>query len=269
MTVSVIVSTYNWPEALELCLQSLMEQSVKPEEIIIADDGSTGSTKEIIDHYRKIYYNTILHVWHPDDGFKLAEIRNKAIKVSSGDYIIQIDGDVILHQDFIKDHKTFAKRNSFIKGRRLMIGKIKSNKLLQKKSISISFLSSDIKMREHGIRIPFYNQIFESKEENSADGILGSNMAFWRNDFVKVNGYNNLLKGWGAEDKEIAQRFVNLGLVKRKLKFGAIQYHIFHKESDKTNHDDQVEKIENLKASKETVCENGLLQIQKDYIIYG
>lgn len=268
MTVSVIVSTYNWPEALDLCLQSLMAQSVKPEEIIIADDGSTDSTKKVVDFYRKSYPKILLHIWHPDDGFKLAEIRNKAISVSSGEYIIQIDGDVIVHKDFIKDHKTFAEKNSFIKGRRVMIGKGKSEQLLKNKSISISFLSSDLKRREHGIRIAFYNRIFNSKAEKSADGVLGSNMAFFRKDFVKVNGYDNHLKGWGAEDKEIAQRFVNLGLVKRKMKFAAIQYHIYHKESDKTNHDEQVRKIEDLKASKKTVCENGLNEIPKDYIIY-
>ena len=268
MTVSLIISTYNWPVALELCLKSLMKQSIKPDEVIIADDGSTALTKEIIDEFRKNYAGKLKHIWHLDHGFKLAEIRNKAVSEAKSDYIIQIDGDTILHQDFIKDHKNFAKRNSFIKGRRLMIGKTKSQDLLKNKSISVSFLSSDIKMREHGVRVPFYNKIFKSKEEYSADGVLGSNMAFWRDDFIKVNGYNNCLKGWGAEDKELAQRFVNLGLVKRKIKFGAIQYHIYHHQCDRRKHDEQVAEIEILKISKATTCENGLNEIQKDYIVY-
>ena len=268
MTVSLIISTYNWPEALELCLKSVMGQSVKPSEVIVADDGSTPLTKEIIDEFRKCYSSKFKHIWHLDHGFKLAEIRNKAVAESSGDYIIQIDGDTILHKDFIKDHQEFARRNSFIKGRRLMIGKTKSHHLLQNKSISVSFLSSDIKMREHGIRIPFYNKIFKTKNENSADGVLGSNMAFWREDFVKVNGYNNSLVGWGAEDKELAQRFINLGLVKRKIKYGAIQYHIYHHQCDRRKHDEQVAEIETLKISKKTTCENGFSEIQKDYVIY-
>lgn len=268
MTVSLIISTYNWPEALELCLKSVMKQSVKPNEVIVADDGSTGVTKKSIDDFRKSYKNTLKHIWHQDHGFKLAEIRNKAVSEANGDYIIQIDGDIILHDDFIKDHKGFAKRNSFIKGRRVMIGKTKSQKILKDKSISVSFLSADLKMREHGIRIPFFNEIFKTKEEHSADGVLGSNMAFWRDDFLKVNGYNNALKGWGAEDKELAQRFINLGLVKRKIKYGAIQYHIYHHQCDRRKHDEQVAEIEVLKISKKTTCDNGLNEIQKDYIIY-
>lgn len=268
MKISLIISTYNWPEALQLCLKSVMRQSLMPEEIIIADDGSTASTKEIIDLFRKTYKRKIKHIWHEDNGFKLAEIRNKAVANASGDYIVQIDGDVILHQDFIKDHKSFAQENSFVKGRRLMIGKTKSASLLKNNSTSVSFLSTDVKMREHGIRIPFFNLIFTSRKEKSADGVLGSNMAFSREDFVKVNGYNNSLKGWGAEDKELAQRFVNLGLVKRKVKYGAIQYHIYHPQSDNCKHDEQMREIEHLKVSKNTRCENGLDEIRKDYRVY-
>lgn len=268
MKISLIISTYNWPEALQLCLNSLIKQSVKPDEVIIADDGSTASTKDVVNRFRKIYKKKILHIWHEDNGFKLAEIRNKAIKESKGDYIIQIDGDVILHRDFIKDHRNFVKYNSFIKGRRLMIGKTKSESLLKKKSTAVSFLSPDVQMREHGIRIPFFNKIFRGKEENSADGVMGSNMAFWRKDFVAVNGYNNSLKGWGAEDKELAQRFVNLGLVKRKIQYGAIQYHLYHPQSDNCKHDEQIQEIEGLKISKNTRCDNGLDQISNDYTIY-
>lgn len=268
MKISLIISTYNWPEALQLCLKSIMRQSVMPDDIIIADDGSTESTKEIIDRFTKISKRKIKHIWHDDLGFKLAEIRNKAIAEAKGDYIIQIDGDVILHQDFIKDHKSFAKVNSFVKARRLMIGKTKSESLLNNKSTSVSFLSPDVQLREHGIRIPFFNKIFTSKEEKSADGVMGSNMAFWRKDFVDVNGYNNALKGWGAEDKELAQRFVNLGLVKRKIKYGAIQYHIYHPKCDSTKHDEQIQEIESLKLSKKTRCANGLDQISKDYTVY-
>ncbi|MDR2204978.1 MAG: glycosyltransferase family 2 protein [Flavobacteriaceae bacterium] len=268
MTISLIVSTYNWSEALFLCLKSVEKQSVLPDEIIIADDGSDFETKKIIDSFRDKIKVPIKHVWHKDDGFRLAEIRNKAVLEAKGDYIVQIDGDVILHRHFIKDHKLFAKENTFIKGRRAMIGAKTSEKLLKNGKTNISFLSSNLARREHGIRIPNFQKIFTTREENSADGVMGSNMAFWRKDFVEVNGYNNALKGWGAEDKELAQRMVNNGIKKRKIKFGAIQYHLYHEESDKKNHDKQVETIENLQKSGKIRCENGLSETEKNYIVY-
>ena len=268
MTTSLIISTYNWPDALELCLRSVARQSVLPSEIIIADDGSKVSTKNTVEEIKKELNLKIKHIWHPDNGFKLAEIRNKAIAESSSEYIIQVDGDVILHRDFIRDHINFAKRKSFIKGRRMMIGERKSLELLKKKSINISFLSDGVKRREHGLRLVGNHIMFQPKEEKSADGVMGSNMAFWKEDFVEINGYNNALQGWGAEDKELAQRFVNLGLVKRKIKFGAVQYHIYHPQSNSSAHDDQIKEIERLRTSEETRCINGLNQIQKDYLVY-
>ena len=93
--VSVIVSTYNRPDALELSLKSLMLQTRLPDEIVVGDDGSGPETREVVERMQSISPVPIIHVWHPDEGFRLAAIRNKAVLASTGDYIIQIDGDII------------------------------------------------------------------------------------------------------------------------------------------------------------------------------
>ena len=97
MTVSLIISTYNWPRALYLCLDSVMQQTVMPSEILIADDGSGMSTRDVVKHFENISPVPVRHIWHEDNGFRLAAIRNKAIAASKGKYIIQIDGDLILN----------------------------------------------------------------------------------------------------------------------------------------------------------------------------
>src|SRR5687767_6249148 len=114
MTTSLSIATYNWPSALELSLQSVLAQSVLPAEILIADDGSGEDTRRLIERYQVNFPVPLIHVWQPDEGFQLARIRNKAISVSKGDYILQIDGDVILHPQFIKDHIRFARRNCYV-----------------------------------------------------------------------------------------------------------------------------------------------------------
>lgn len=101
---SLIVSTYNWPEALDLVLLSILNQTVFPIEVIIADDGSTNKTKELIEKYQKIFPVKLMHVWHEDDGFRKTIILNEAYRIAQGDYIIQIDGDIILNKYFIEDH---------------------------------------------------------------------------------------------------------------------------------------------------------------------
>ena len=265
MTSSLIISTYNWPEALNLCLQSVLAQSLLPDEIIIADDGSGAETKKIIDQFRKTFKGTLKHVWHPDNGFRLAEIRNKAISVAVSQYIIQIDGDVILHKNFVEDHILLADRKVFVRGRRAMLSEPITKKLLIKRGGKVSFLHRGVKRREHAVHVPFFKFF---SQESSANGVMGSNMGFWKKDFEEINGYNSALQGWGAEDKELAQRFVNLGMLKRKVKFRAIQFHLFHPESDKDNHEHQNAVIENIKNSKLTRAAQGLGEIKNDYFIY-
>ena len=127
ISVSIIIPTYNWPEALNLCLQSVLVQSILPGEIIIADDGSKQETSDLINNIKRKSPIPIIHVWQEDNGFRLAQIRNKAIAKSCKDYIIQIDGDVILHKDFIKDHIRFARKGSFVSGSRVLINEKLAN----------------------------------------------------------------------------------------------------------------------------------------------
>ena len=50
---SIVVSTYNWPEALELTVRSILKQTVLPDEIVIADDGSGEETKKAIERLQR------------------------------------------------------------------------------------------------------------------------------------------------------------------------------------------------------------------------
>ena len=138
MKVSLLISTYNWPEALDVCLKSVMAQKLLPDEILIADDGSTDTTKKIVEKYQQISKVPVIHIWHEDNGFELAKIRNKAIAKATGDYIVQIDGDLILHPYFIKDHKDFAKKNSFVRASRIYIDEELSKEKLKSADISIN-----------------------------------------------------------------------------------------------------------------------------------
>ena len=79
MNCSLIITTYNWPEALELVLTTAVKQSVQPNEIIIADDGSAKDTKLLVNTFSKKTSVPIVHSWQEDDGFRLSKSRNLAI----------------------------------------------------------------------------------------------------------------------------------------------------------------------------------------------
>ena len=263
---SLIIATYNWKEALELVLKSVLNQSIMPFEVIIADDGSKDDTKQLIEAYRKKFKIPLIHVWHEDQGFRLSEIRNKSIKQAKGNYIIQIDGDTILHKDFVKDHQKFARKKQFISGSRVLLDRSFSEKILESKKFKFNFFSKHIKNKHYHLHIPPLAKILR-KPTNDVSGVIhsvrGCNMSFWKEDLLSVNGYNEDMTGWGREDSELSVRLVNLGLTKINLRFSAIQYHIFHPENSKSNLNTNDQILKETLAQKKIYVPNGIIKHQK------
>lgn len=263
---SLMVSTYNWPQALFLCLESISKQSSLPGEIIIADDGSTDETEIIIKEWQKKNAIPIKHIWQEDEGFQLAKIRNKAIAACSGNYIIQIDGDLILHPDFIKDHLYLSKKNYFVTGSRVLLSPDTSEALFKNNSIDINKYEVKSKNFFNGLRIVALQKFISCKYKSSAKNkfyVKGCNMAFWKSDLIKVNGYNEAFIGWGREDSELAIRLINVGIKKQFLKFGGICYHQFHKEASREMEPHNVQLMRDTEKQKITWAQKGLQQYIK------
>jgi len=266
---TLIIATYNWKEALELVLLSVLNQSVIPFEVIVADDGSKEDTKRLINNFKKRLTMPLIHVWHEDKGFRLAEIRNKAISQAKGGYIIQIDGDVILHKDFVKDHILNAEKGVFLVGSRVLLGSEVTKDIFNSKKVKFNFFSSDIKNRQHTLRIPFLSNLLRSPSEDVEKvikSVRGCNMSFWKSDLIHINGYNESMVGWGREDSEISARLINSGLCKNKLKFSGIQYHIYHKENsrERINLNDEI--LKNTVKNNKVYIENGIKKNSINYI---
>ncbi len=257
MKTALIIATYNWPSALASCLNSLLLQSCMPDEIIIADDGSNDDTKEIIDRFSSLHKLPIIHVWHEDTGFRLAHIRNKAIANSTSDYIIQIDGDIIMHPDFVKDHIQNAEQNRYLKGSRVLLNEESTAHYLYHHKEQPTYLSSGIVNRLNALRIPFLQQLFFKKISDPFK-IRGCNMSFWRRDFIDVNGYNEDIAGWGREDSELVMRFINRNIFGKTLKFGGIAFHLYHNENSKSDLHNNQSILEETISKKLTRCSNGI-----------
>lgn len=250
LTNTLIISTYNWPEALHLVLKSLLEQTVFPDEIIIADDGSTIATKNIIERFNEDQKSLkLIHVWHEDKGFRKSEILNKAIAKAKGDYIIQVDGDCIMHHHFVKDHLSAAQDGTYLFGSRVNIQKSHLTYLFQSEKINFNPFSKGIKKRTRAIHAPILASLYKSQTEFSKK-YRGCNTSYFKSDFVAVNGYNEDITGWGREDSEFALRLHNNGVEAKRLRYKGTVFHIFHIEKSK----DKVTR--NTEIQRQTVKEN-------------
>lgn len=260
-TTSLIITTYNWPGVLNLCLLSVKGQQELPDEVIIADDGSTEATKLLIEEFKKDFPVPLIHVWQPDEGFQLSRIRNKAIAVASKEYIIQVDGDLILHPMFVADHIAFCKKDSFVSGSRVMLNKEYSTQLIKAGKIDVNLFSKGVSNKLNGYRIKFLRSYFS--ERYKIEDILylrGCNMAFWRADLIAVNGFNEGFTGWGREDNEVAVRLINRGIRKRIIKFGGIVFHNFHEQKSRADLSRNDDMLNDAIKNNLTWCPKGVDQ---------
>jgi len=250
MKTALLISTYNWPQALELIFKSIFEQTEMPDEVLIADDGSTEETKKLIDNFIRKSTFKVIHVWQEDKGFRKAIILNKAVAKSSCDYIIQIDGDCIMHPKFIADHKENAQKNVYLYGTRATITKEALPGIFNEKKTKFNFFSKNLKKKSRTIHNKLLSKMYKPHEGFSSN-FRGCNVSFWREDFIAINGYNESFEGWGREDSDLVIRLGNKGVLAKRLRYVGIVYHIYHtenprdqlKENDLIQHKSIQEKI--------------------------
>src|SRR5690606_32761412 len=195
MKTALLISTYNWKEALELVLESILIQSKMPDEILIADDGSTEATKILIETYQSKFHFPLLHIWQEDKGFRKSMILNKAVANTNADYIIQIDGDCILHKEFVADHIKNAKKGIYLYGSRVNILPEFVEEIFNKGIVKFNFTSKEIKNKTRTLHISFLSNLYKPHKGISKK-FRGCNVSYWRKDFIDVNGYNEDFVGW-------------------------------------------------------------------------
>jgi glycosyltransferase involved in cell wall biosynthesis len=261
LQVTLIISTYNRPDALKLVLNSLLNQTVAPDEVIIADDGSTNETKDLVELYKNKTSAPIIHCWQSDEGFRLSHIRNKAIALAKFPYLISIDGDMILHPNFIEDHKKYAKNGHFVQGSRVLLMPKLTKNILAHTFKPIYFFSWGISNRFHTIRNQLLAKLFYRRLFKEYKCIKGCNMAFWKDDLIKINGYNEDFVSWGSEDKELVARLYNSKVYGKRVKFAAIAYHLYHpRVMDKNKLKENNRLLDHARLQKITTCKNGIFK---------
>jgi glycosyltransferase involved in cell wall biosynthesis len=251
---SLIVSTFNRPDALLLSLHSINSQTILPDEVIIADDGSDTKTREAITAILPTMKVPLQHVWHPKQGFRLAAIRNKAIGRCTCPYIIQIDGDIICHTEFVRDHLAYRQHGYFVSGKRCNLCSDDTSKSLAGGGLFCSRDSIPSNKFSYRYRNPLLAAAMRPDPVNRffQKGVLGCNMAYWRQNALAINGYNEKIEGWGKEDDEFSVRLMNSGIIKRCIRFGGIQYHLCHQLNSMANLAANISILEEAKSLRKT-----------------
>lgn len=242
MRVSLVVLTYNWPEALERVLRSVAAQTRRPDDIVVADDGSTAATAQLIERLASELDLPLRHLWQEDHGFRAARCRNRGIAAARGDYVVLIDGDMLLHPAFIADHLALAAPGVFLQGGRLKATQVESKRLLRGGRPRFApWMAGCFHDFDGTRRLYAFHQLalarWKARARNGGR-VMSCNMSFWREDLLRVNGFDERMEGYGAEDRELAARLENAGLQRRQLKWAGLGVHLWHRSRAQPDVDD-------------------------------
>jgi glycosyltransferase involved in cell wall biosynthesis len=263
--ISVIVSTYNREDALDVVLRALARQSDRNFEIVVADDGSGPATARVVREWAARKAVPIKHVWHEDRGFRLAEIRNRGIRASAGAYVVFLDGDCIARRDFVAMHRRLAEPAWFVTGTRILLSRELTDQILHQ-GLEPEFWGL-ARFMAHRLRHQF-NRVapllalrlgpLRKLTARRWRGARGSNMAFWRTDLEKVGGFDSSFCGWGREDSDIFIRMIRAGVHRKDGRFASGVLHLWHPEADRSQLDDNDRQLDEVLHSTRITARSGL-----------
>ena len=240
---SVIISFYNKINYLKLLLEGFERQSYKDFEVIIADDGSRPEIVAQIKEIQQQYFFDITHVWHEDLGWRKNEILNKAVCQAKTPYVIFVDGDCIPHKHFVKEHLIYKQSGVCLTGRRVNLSQEMTDKITTEsvkngdlEHIVLEFIISSFKKKINHIEAGFYlkNKYLRKWSSEKKIGILGCNFSLYKEDLLKINGFDERYKtATVGEDTDIGYRLELLGMKVKSIKNLAIQYHLYHVELER------------------------------------
>ena len=269
--ISVVLATYNWPQALRFCLQCLSEQTDKNFEVVIADDGSTDETAQLIKSCSQSLDIKIKHVWQQDVGFRKAMILNKAMAESAGEYLVFLDGDCLAQPDFIERHRKLSQSGVMVTGSRVLLGKILTEQLCESGYWSYkNFVSNAFSYRLTGELNKIFPLIFKVPDNSMRlyknfvwRRIKGCNMAAWREDALKIQGFDENLQGWGHEDADFVFRLQQAGIRRKSGAWATEVLHLWHLSASQENATKNAEIVRAKILAKDHLHGDKFLSLQK------
>jgi glycosyltransferase involved in cell wall biosynthesis len=264
-TISVVITTYNRPDALEAVVRACFMQNDKNFEIIIADDGSTANTRTCVERLAAGAPVPVQHVWQPDRGFRAAMARNRGTLAAKGDYIVFLDGDCIPQRDFIARHRALSQPGYLVSGSRILLSDPLTRRVLEHNidvaatplSIRLAWrLRGDLnKVLQLALRWP---DLARTSRKFSWRRIKSCNLGVWRTDLERVNGFDESFTGWGHEDSDLVVRLFHAGVMRKDGAFATEVFHLWHREAQRDQETSNRRVVLERAAAKVTQATVGL-----------
>ena len=238
---SVIVSTYNRPDALRMILLAFEDQTDRDFEVVIAADGSTDETRRVIDEARRFARYPLKHVWQEDRGWRISRAHNLAALQATGDYYIFVDGDCLPVPRFVADHRWLAEPGWWVRGTRAYLSRELTAKALANQVKIWRWplarwlaIRSNRQVRDPLPLVRLRVGLFRKRQPRKWEGAITGNLGVWAEDYHRIDGSDEIYKGWGRDDSDLVVRLIRAGVYRKEGRFAAPVIHLWHPESDRS-----------------------------------
>jgi GT2 family glycosyltransferase len=258
MRLALVITTHERPDALAAVLDSVERQSDPPTEIVIADDGSGAATHALIDEFARRSRTPVRTVHQEHRGFRVARLRNLAIGATAADFLVFVDGDMLLHADFVADHRRAARRGWFTQGVRARADAALTRALIDRRTPpGPATRGLGGLRRAYLLRAPAVSRAMRVIA-NALVSVKTCNFGAWREDLVRVNGFDEDFVGWGPEDKDLALRLRHAGVRRQTLLFGGIATHLHHPPASRAALAANLARLAATRRGRRIRCDHGL-----------
>ena len=267
MLISVIVATYNRPDALGAVLRSLGKQNDPLFEVVVADDGSGNDTEEVVKRAQAAFRVPLTHVWQEDTGFRLAAVRNRATARARGDYLIYLDGDCIVRPNYVRAHRDLSEGGWCVTGGRVLLSEAFTKQVLATDTViedwsitkaAVAALQGKINRATSLPRLPLGP--LRKLGARRWQRLRGCNFSAFRGDIGRVNGFDECFQGWGFEDSDFAARLIVSGVRLKNGRMATNVYHLWHPENDRKAQGQNWQRLQERIRARETRAQLGLDQ---------
>jgi glycosyltransferase involved in cell wall biosynthesis len=257
VNITVIVTTYNRPDALAATLDGFLAQDILDFELAVADDGSTAETRLLTESYARKAPFAVRHVWQEDRGFRAGAIRNRAIALTKAEYVIFSDGDCVPAPAFVRRHRELAEPGYFLSANRILLSERLTSEVLQMRLPVHAWgaadwfrvwLKRDVNRVMPLLQLP--DTAFRKRSPLRWKGVKTCNLSVWRTDLLRVNGFDESYSGWGLEDSDLVIRLLHAGVKHKSARFAAPVFHLWHPEQDRSRFPENQHRLDEILGSQ-------------------
>lgn len=267
--ISIVVTTYEREDALDAVLRSLAGQRDRRFEVVVADDGSGPATAALVERWTARLGVRLAHVWQEHRGFRAAGIRNRALLAARGDYCVFLDGDCIVRPDFVAMHRRLAEAGWFVTGNRVLLREALTAAVLhdgmQPETWSLAqWLAQRARGGVNRLAALFHLPLgpLRKREAGKWEGARSCNLAVWRSDLDRVDGFDASFNGWGREDSDLLVRLLHAGVRRKDGRFATGVIHLWHAPADRGQLSANDSRLEAVLRSTRIRAESGLSELR-------